>query len=325
MNKVETHDFVNKKIIIFILFCSSTIIGHAQFDGMFTQYMYVPNYLNAASLGSQDMSKALLAQRIQWVGISDAPKTTFASVNMPFKLFGVKQAAGLTLLSDQFGLFTNQKVSLQYAYKHDLGFATLSGGLDLAALNLTIDGDTAHIPASDYHTTDSGDPVIPTSKKSGTSFDIGISAYLNSKTWYAGLGISHLNAPTIEIGDKTDFKISPLYHIVGGYTFSLNNKDWHLTPSILLVSDITSNQIYATMSAEYKQHYWGGLTYSYQNALSIMLGMHITREISLGYNYDLPISEFINESSGSHEVFLSYDFNLGFSHKSKKHKSVRIL
>lgn len=73
--------------------------------------------------------------------------------------------------------------------------------------------------------------------------------------------------------------------------------------------------------------YWGGLSYRYGDAVAIMAGMEITNGLSIGYSYDIPASAMITASWGSHEVFLSYEMEIGTGGDSRRnsYKSIRIL
>ena len=64
------------------------------------------------------MMEVLAAQRLQWLGIKNAPKTTLFTVNTPFKIGKSTHAGGIQFLGDFYGLFSNQQITLQYAYKH---------------------------------------------------------------------------------------------------------------------------------------------------------------------------------------------------------------
>lgn len=311
-------------ILCFNILSISQVVN-AQLDGIFSQYTYTKNFYNPASIGELDMARAFLAHRIQWVGITNAPQTTFASFNMPFEIQKKQMAAGLTITNDKFGIFRHQNINIQYAYKWQFEYGKLSIGTTIGAMNITINGDSAHIAESDYHTPAASDPAIPNGEETGTSLDLSIGAYFQASNWYSGFCINHINAPTIEVGMKNDFTVQPIMNFMGGYNFPLSNKNWHIKPSLLIVSDFVSWQTFLTSQVEYKKKFWSGLSYSYQNALSIMLGMNVTNEIKIGYTYDLPISEIIRSTTGSHEVFLAYDFNLAMKKKNKKHKSVRIL
>ncbi|HPD28143.1 MAG TPA: type IX secretion system membrane protein PorP/SprF, partial [Paludibacteraceae bacterium] len=84
-------------------------------------------------------------------------------------------------------------------------------------------------------------------------------------------------------------------------------------------------QMNVNLLLDYKEKYWGGLSYRIQDAVSFILGIKVLNGLSIGYAYDLPASKIITASHGSHELFLSYEFGLSFGKKDKKYKSVRIL
>jgi hypothetical protein len=57
-----------------------------------------------------------------------------------------------------------------------------------------------------------------------------------------------------------------------------------------------------------------GAAYRWSASLSAMVGFQITDGLYLGYGYDRETTKLNNYNSGSHEIFLRYEF---FSNKGK--------
>lgn len=57
-----------------------------QFDAQITQYMYNKTIMNPAAVGEQQMIEIFGLQRLQWISIDNAPRTTFLSVHSPFSV-----------------------------------------------------------------------------------------------------------------------------------------------------------------------------------------------------------------------------------------------
>jgi hypothetical protein len=79
------------------------------------------------------------------------------------------------------------------------------------------------------------------------------------------------------------------------------------------------------MLLDYKSKFWGGLAYSIQDAVSLTFGAEIIDGLKFGYCYDIPASSMIQATHGSHELYLSYDFNIIKPKYDQKHKSIRLL
>ena len=176
---------------------------------------------------------------------------------------------------------------------------------------------------SDYHT--ENDPAIPQGTQSGIGFDLSAGIYFSNTTWFAGVSVLHAPSSNIKLGDKYDFQINQAMTVVGGYNIKLSNPDFELKPSVLLYTDFISWQTQISLLLDYKNKFWGGLAYSIQDAISFSFGMEVIDGLQFGYCFDLPTSSMIRATHGSHELFLSYDFNIFKPKYNQKHKSVRLL
>ena len=295
----------------------------AQFDGIYSQYMHIKHFYNPAAVGEQELMRIMVAQRLDWIGIKNAPKTTLFTVNTPFKIGKTHHAAGIQFINDMFGVFANQQINAQYAYKFKFQYGTLSIGANIGVLNLICYGDSIKMVESDYHT--ENDPAIPQGTQSGIGFDLSAGIYFSNAAWFAGVSILHAPGADIKLGDKYDFKINQAMTAVGGYNIKLPNNNYQLKPSALLYTDFVSWQAQISLLLDYKNKYWGGLAYSIQDAVSFSFGAEIIDGLQLGYCFDQPTSSMIRATHGSHELYLSYDFNIFKPKYNQKHKSIRLL
>ena len=313
-----------KKAIFITLFSLFAIQQtSAQFDGIYSQYMHIKHFYNPAAIGEQELMKMMVAQRLDWIGIKNAPKTTLFTVNTPFKIGKTHHAAGIQFVNDMFGVFANQQINAQYAYKFKFDYGTLSIGANIGVLNLICYGDSIKMVESDYHT--ENDPAIPQGTQSGVGFDLSAGVYFSNATWFAGVSVLHAPGVNIKLGDKYDFQVNQAMTAVGGYNIKLSNPDYQLKPSVLLYTDFVSWQAQISLLLDYKNKYFGGLAYSIQDAVSFSFGMEIIDGLQFGYCFDLPTSSMIRATHGSHELFLSYDFNILKPKYNQKHKSIRLL
>ncbi len=316
-----------KNIIKFVaigVLLGSPVLVSAQFDAQITQYMFNVAGYNPAAIGEQQMMKVFGMQRLQWIGMKNAPSTTDFSVNAPFKIKKTYHAAGVHFQNDAFGLFVNQKVGFQYAYKQKLGDGFLSIGTSLGFTNMTIKGDSAYIPdGGSYH--NQSDVEIPKSKESDIGFDMDLGIYYSHPNFDVGFSVLHLTEPVIEWGENSEFYLARMYMLSGGYKFKLPNPNYTIKPSLLVKTDFVSWQMDVNLLMEYKTRFWWGVSYRIQDAVAFLAGLRVLNGLMIGYSYDLPTSEIIKVSSGSHELFLSYEFKLDIEKKNNKYKSVRFL
>ena len=88
----------------------------AQADPMFTQYWALPTLLNPAATGDTDYIRIRGGARLQWIGVTNAPKSFVGTADSPFKLFNKRIGAGVTVTQESIGLFSNLLVGAQGSY-----------------------------------------------------------------------------------------------------------------------------------------------------------------------------------------------------------------
>lgn len=307
--------------LLFLLVCISPVFS--QFDAQLSQYMFHNSAFNPAAVGEGDMIQITGQHRIQWVGMPNAGQTTIFSINSPLKIENSHHGIGFRFLNENVGLFTNQTAHLQYAYKKSLAGGVLSFGADIGFVSIGFKGSKDSIPEGDYH--NQNDPLIPKTDVSGMGFDMNVGMFYSTPRYYAGLSYSHLNSPTVNWGDNYDFKLIGTLYFTGGYNWVLPDPKFVFKPSTLLKTDFSSLQLDATARLEYDNKYWGGLSYRIQDAVVVLAGINIAGGMSIGYSYDLPTSQIITVSSGSHEIVLAYNFEYIFQKRTSKFKSIRLL
>jgi type IX secretion system PorP/SprF family membrane protein len=321
----------------------------AQFDAQLSNYWAVNNYFNPGFAGqSKDLELAALF-RMQWLGITGAPRTTLVVASMPYQLFDREHGVGLSMYNDRAGLFSANVISGQYAYKTQLFKGNLGIGLQVGYINETFEGSKVEIP-KDNDFFDPNDTSNPGSDVSGTSLDASLGLYYSKKNFYAGLSLTHLLSPKLELNDNYILEIPRTYYFTAGYNIQLSNPLLELRPTMLiktmelssfyiegdsvlvpvkkenvLKGMLAQTQIDISLRMIYNKTFWVGLSWRKQDAVMIMLGGKF-KMIEAGYTYDFPISRIIKGSWGSHELFLRYFVDISKKKSTKnKHKSVRIL
>lgn len=304
----------------------------AQFDAQIGQYMFMQSSYNPAAIGEGDLMRVYGSHRMDFTGIQDAPMTTYFSFSSPFVIGKTHHGVGVRFMNDKFGLFTNQSLYLEYAYKIRIGKGVLSVGADLGFLNLSFAVDSVDTGAGqdEYH--DEVDPAIPTvsggSEKgaSGMGFDMGLGVYYTAPRWWASVSYAHVTQPRLLWGsENTEVSVRGTMYLAGGYNWQLKNKDWMLLPSMMVMTDFASWDVNLTMLAQLKKRYRFGLGYRIAGSVNVILGLDIINGLQLGYTYELPANALIKESYGSHELYLAYGFNILKPKHTNKYKSVRYL
>lgn len=152
--------FKRKIIIIFGLTLVS-LLSHAQYDVSFSHYFDMEPSFNAASVGKQPKLNVSAAYAIDLAGFKHNPQTMYAGADMPFIFLKTTHGAGLQFMNDKIGLFTHQRLALQYAVKMKLFGGQLSTGVSAGMLSESFDGSKLDLE-------DSSDPAFTSSRWTAT-------------------------------------------------------------------------------------------------------------------------------------------------------------
>ena len=323
---------VKRSIVLLVALLCGVVGMRAQYDAQIGQYMWMQPSYNPAAVGEGDLMRVYGSHRMDFTGIKDAPMTTVFSFSSPFVIGKTSHGAGVRFVNDRFGLFSNQSLYLEYAYKFRLGSGILSVGADLGFMNLSFANDSVDFAEGqdDYH--QGSDDAVPNTSSgnnekgaSGMGFDMGVGVYYSASSWWAGVSYGHLTNPTLELSDRTDHTVFGTMYVAGGYNWQLKNRDWMLLPSAMVMTDFRGWDVNVTMLAQVQKRYRFGLGYRLAGSVNILFGVDIVNGLQVGYTYELPANSLIRESYGSHELYLSYGFNILKPKHTNKYKSVRYL
>ena len=306
----------------------AVMTARAQFDPQMGQYMYMQSAYNPAAVGEGDLMKVAGMHRMQYISISNAPMSTWFTFASPFVIGKTRHGAGVRFLNDRFGLFTTQAFYGQYAYRQKIGKGYLSVGVDLGFVNVGFKGDSVNLKdlEDEYHTDGANDEAIPAGSKSGMKFDMGVGIYYCTPIWWVGASYSHVTRPVVDWDEKSEMKMIGTLYMTGGYHFRLKDyREWVLTPSVMVMTDFVSWDVNLTLMCDYKDRYRWGLGYRIDGSVNILLGVDIISGLQLGYSCELPTNKLLVESYGSHELFLTYGFDILKPKRTNKYKSIRYL
>ena len=293
----------------------------AQFDVHFSQYWDMKGYYNPSWAGQTDKLNVTGAYSMQLLGFKRAPKSMYFGADMPFSFMDKKHGAGILFFSEGIGLFRNQQTALQYAYKTTVGKGKLGIGVQIGSLNISFD------PANIDLGEEGDDDAFPTTTESGTAIDLGAGLFYSHPKFYAGISGQHLTSPVVDLGERSEIKISPMVYLTGGYNIRTRNPLISIQPSFQLQSDFNSMRLDLTGRLFYTYNerlFSAGITYSPDTSVAICIGATI-RSVTVGYAYELYTSK-LGVANGSHDLLVSYSTEINLFKKSKnKHKSIRIL
>lgn len=273
---------------------------YSQQDSQYTQYMYNTALVNPAYAGSRETITAFLLHRNQWVGLDGAPVTNNFSINMPVgdSNFGV----GLNFVNDEIGPVAENQISVDLAY-----FIQISENYKLS-LGLKGTGNLFQLDVNKLRIYDPADPQF---QNVNTEFspNVGAGLYLFSDKTYFGLSVPNFfesyryNDNNVEI---TKEKMH--FYFIAGHVFTLSD-NIDFKPALLskvvegapLQADITANFLFFDKLTL-------GAAYRWDASVSALAGFQISDSWFIGYGYDLETTKLANYNSGSHEIFLRYEF-----------------
>lgn len=332
-----------RRLLLILLLAALAVQASAQTDAQLSQYYEAPAYYNPAAIGLRDSINIRLGSRMQWVGVDHAPRSFLGLVNMPLKIGKRRIALGLNASGESEGLYRHMRVSLQAAYKFRFLKGTMTAGLQLGFANEQFRGSEVFIPdGDDFH--EPTDEALPRTDVSGNAFDLGAGIHYSHRYFWAGLGMTHLNAPTVTFSDETgasgsgssagsgtaargeyEFQLRRTLNFMAGSNIQIKNTLFEVMPSVFVKSDFTFTRAELTGRLRWKKMFTFGLGYRHDDAVVAILAAEF-KGFYIGYSYDYPVSAISKASSGSHEIIAGYSLRLNLSDKNKnKHKSIRIM
>ena len=302
-------------ILLIILISSSQV--KAQYDAMFTNYMWNEMYINPGYTGSRDAISVVGLYRDQWVGIDGAPSTQVLTIHGPFH--EKKAGIGLSVMRETIGVTKQTYFMGSYAYRLRLGSGKLSMGLSIGVLS-------KKDYLSEVNTTQPGDAQFLSNTPLMTMPNGSFGLYYYTNKFYVGFSVPRLinNQIVPEVGTfkaKNTFDPKTIhYFLTAGYVFDVS-KEIKLKPTIMAKTVYAAPiEIDISVNALFKEFIWAGLAYRSSDAASLLIGVQISPKLRIGYSYDYTISKLQKINSGSHEICLGYDF----SFKKSKIVSPRI-
>lgn len=293
-----------KKLYTLLTVIVCTVSGiKAQQVPQYAQYMLNNYILNPAVSGTEDYYEVKSNNRYQWVGVTDAPRTYVLSVHGPHRKYNM--GFGGSVYSDITGPTSRTGAYLSYAYHVKLSQKLkLSFGLGFGVMQFKIDGSKVTLK-------EGNDPAMSNGVMSVITPDATFGIQLYTKKFYFGISAPQLIGNKLKFFDNVSDAQSRLARhllIMGGYTFNLGD-NWTIQPSFLLkyVSPVPM-QIDLGLKIGYRDIVWAGSAFRIKDAVSVMAGFNIGKNVILGYAYDFPMSSLKNYSSGSHEVMIGARF-----------------
>ena len=313
----------------------SSLISAAQQRPYYTQYILNNFIINPAVAGIENYWDVKASHRAQWVGLPDAPVTTYLTLHGPLRKKDFARATattvpargtnprgeaywsdytaadphhgvGFTVLNDRTGPLNRFAAFGSYAYHLPISNrTTLSAGFSAGITNLSLDASKLNFGGTVLDPAVANSTLINTIKP-----DISAGLWLYSAKYFVGVSVQQIVPQQVAFSDNTVYlqrgKLVPHIFMSAGYRMQLGD-DFSLLPSVL-VRYINPLPIGFDVNAKlkYQDLLWLGASYRYQDGFAAMAGMNINRNINIGYSYDLQTSSLNTVSRGTHEIMIGF-------------------
>lgn len=289
-----------KKLVIVFMFFS--VVCSAQQDAQFTQYMYNTISVNPAYAGSRGALSVFGLYRTQWIGLDGAPETSTFSINTP--LNNSKLGLGVSLVNDKIGPTNENNLSADLSYSIPTSESfQLSFGIK-GSLNIF------NLDASKLSFEDQGDPQFQ-DLDNKISPNIGAGVYWHSDRAYIGFSVPNfIETNRYDNNDVAIFKDKINYYLMAGYVFNLDHLQYIKFKPALLTKMVQGAPLQVDVSGSFmfNDKFVVGVAYRWSASLSAMAGFQVTDGLYLGYGYDHETTNLRKYNSGSHEIFLRFEF-----------------
>jgi type IX secretion system PorP/SprF family membrane protein len=292
-----------KKIIVIIAVILFTVSAKAQQDPQYTQYIYNMNIINPAYAGSYDALSLNFLARSQWVGIDGAPRTLTLGAHSPV---GKNVGLGLSVIVDEIGPVEEQNIYGDFSYT-----LNVSNNAKLA-LGLKAGYTFFNLCLPCLNTTDPGDAAFINNNVNKVLPNIGVGAFYYTDKFYLGLSIPNL-LETFHFekrgGQVTRASETKHFFLSSGYVFDLSY-DIKLKPSIM-VKAAEGSPLSVDFSGNilFYDKFEAGLSYRLDESISALVNLRVRKNLRIGYAYDYTLTNLGTFNSGSHEVFLLFNFD----------------
>ncbi len=271
----------------------------AQLEPVQSFYAYNLMYNNPANTGISGKGSLFLWHRSQWLKFDGAPQTEMLSFEYPL----TRMAFGTNIFYDTEGPLTRFTGNISYAYLIELNFDTyLSLGLNIGVNRFGYDPSRVNIK-------DQGESYLENAQ-SVTGVTGGIGATIFSEKWYLGISspnITPMKVIASDLNNSTYFL--PHINLIGGLNYELTYNIL-VRPSFILRYAIDQPLNFDTsVMFTFHDRFTTGISYRFNAAYILLLSAKLTENIMIGYSFDLDANPIRRFNSGSHELFLRFEFS----------------
>lgn len=312
-------------------------------DPSLSQFYAAPLLISPAFAGVNQISKVNFNHRNQWPNLT--ANYQFSALSADISVASINSGFGFLVSTDkQFSNLKTTTLGLQYAYHLTLApESSVSFGLEGAYVSKGIDysglvfGDQVNSLIGGGSLGTSTDPILNQFKPNANYLDLSTGALFNLKNTWLGVSAHHINAPNKSLINGTDDILQTRYSLQLGTkilfedsyyeqnSVSERNREKSISPVMHYKHQGTFDQMdvgaYLTLSPLVLGAWYRGIPLknsgrsSSRESIVALIGYR-QDNFSIGYSYDLTISNLGLPSGGAHEISIAYLFDLDMSIKN---------
>ena len=325
---------MKKLIAVFLGAMLLSNLTYAQQKPHYTQYILNQYIINPALSGIENYVDVKASHRLQWVGLLDAPVTTYFTAQGPigkqdekttattlhgpnesprgkryweaFEVSAPHHGWGIQMINDRTGPINNFSAMATYAYHVGLSQRTnLSAGIGIGMSNISLNADKLRFYNSTIDPAVTGSGAIDRLK-----LDMSAGIYLYSSDYFVGLSAQQLVPSKLQFSNNTlstlQGKLVPHFFMTAGKRFLLG-EDFNLVPSIMLkyVQPLPVQPEF-NVKLQYRDYLWVGGGYRVEDGGTVMAGLNISNTFNVGYAYDYTTSRLNAFTKGTHEIMIGF-------------------
>lgn len=289
-----------KLLCLLILSITAATPLYAQIDPLYAQYLNNPLVINPAYTGLNKELNVSVSFRKQWAGFDGSPTTFNATAHT--SLFDNRMGAGIILVSDQIGEYTNTLAMGTYSYKIQMDRTFISFGLQAGVTNYRGDNSQLNIR-------DAGDTYFAENINT-TKPVFGAGVILTNDNLFLGLSVPRMLKTTSTYTDPdTDKTVEgDVYtqHIyaMASYIIFLNER-LRLKPAVLL-KYVESNPLSVDVNAvlNIDERYGIGLFTRNFGTYGFLAQARFGPSFRFAYAFELPTDKSVGVNFTTHEITL---------------------
>jgi len=318
-------------LIILILFISSEAFG--QQLSQYSQYLNNYYLINSAATDIQNSVQSFLDYRMASSSYEGAPRTisfaAYAPLSKPAPSQYMKSAmrvtrnldsnallessktntnhlAGLSVTSDELGLFQKTTIHASYTYHLTLSKKIrISASPKIGYVNLRLSDNLTVLEDNDQ----------PFESFIGqydqmNMMDFGFGLWLYSESFFFGYSVERLfQGNNIQSTDDIEgFEFKPHHFALAGTRIPITRR-WTIIPSTLFrITPGVPFNFDLSVKAVYGDKIWGAISYRKESAMVLIVGGQINDQLAFNYSFDHSINALQTNQISAHEISLQFQF-----------------